>query len=1144
MLHPHPAPPLPPLHPSNEGGPSSFELSHDNSNLEGFIDDSFWTAGAAEPTSLPSLEPSKTISILALVEKFEEKRRRGRGEEGDDQPQPPLTLEEFEGLEATSTVGGAVHPISSMVHPSPGMMMVHPATSRGGPDNERCIRDNLTYSYPQLLACLRGQWDRLDLEGLDKDIQELTISLQASAGMLTVMQHQHSRHHSSMLPVSGGEDCLPTSSNDTTGNETINNNVVFDDCSSNIMIEANDNGDINDRGSSENIILPNLVDKDTQCCESLLLMQDTSEGKESNTQQVVSNNEVDIGQKVTANLDEDISQNLDTTDDMTLLQRRTDAPVVEEEVSDRIMFLNSEITDVRSENHRLQGLCSGLQTEKKNLLDQLESMEKYSMVLSEQLQSSGGGESGGGGGGGGEMEEYSSGGGSSLQHKAQNLLKRRDQNTISAAGRVGELEAMLEALLLEHRQQKCTIAEHVQDLTKQLECADRQLRASRQFVEELTHEREVEVDQFTSDIVRLQNQLKDNKDKGDSNARLAQEICTLEGEVRRLMQISEDLSEQLAESKEQLKVAKAKISEMCSVLHNRDESDVASAAREEQLQAQLTRLRAATLHAEESAQAAKEEEESSVSAGTEAPEGGLRPLTTMDSLSESPPVATPRRHSLKEEILRQQQQEKVGQDQLDLSPEVLQLQDSSLQVSFLESLHQSKLSEVERRVLRVTRNLESVQVSLLQQQDIDDTSVSKLGESCDEDWYDGDTSTGTDSRCVSPGGVTSLLSLRGLDIKLEERLCAMEQVTQAAVKHTQDLGMTLHKTKAELDEVIEERETLCLKINKLKDQNVMTEATCEEKLLEREQHVLELQQREIGIKQLLAQHLDSIERLKEDLHQSQLKLQECKKAQAETEERERQNKMELENIKTRHVKEFDDSHKQLNNELDEAKKSLKTVGEMESSCRQELELRGQQLEQSQQELQQRRQELERCETLLTELKGQYSEELLEIHERVEQHKEQAQLTNASLKQRESALDQCKSELDQCRTDLLQRTTELSECKEELTEQDNISKEMELKYQKCSDERQDSKDKLVTCRLDLGRLQQELQDTGVERECLQSELAEQLRRVASLQTRLEENRRVETRQEVSELQARLRSTQVELEQAGNRCTGQQAEVSRG
>ena len=59
-------------------------------------------------------------------------------------------------------------------------------------------------------------------------------------------------------------------------------------------------------------------------------------------------------------------------------------------------------------------------------------------------------------------------------------------------------------------------------LPRQLECADRQLRASRQFVEELTHDRESEVENFTSAIDRLQEQLKDHQHTGDSNARLSQ----------------------------------------------------------------------------------------------------------------------------------------------------------------------------------------------------------------------------------------------------------------------------------------------------------------------------------------------------------------------------------------------------------------------------------------------------------------------------------------------------------------------------------------------------------------------------------------------------------------------------------------------
>ena len=275
--------------PPSLSGHFSPDLSHDNSNLDGFIDDSFWL-GAAEPTSLPSLELSKMLSIVTLLEKY------------DQEILPAAASGVDQGEE-------------------------HGSTCR--------LRENLT-SFPHLVACLTGQWAKLDLDGLGEDVQEMIISLQASAGMLNVMQL--AKHTAAATNDDEGLKC-----HDPVRNAQSDNNV-------------------------ENDVIS--VDRETQC--GITTDGDLSES--------VQNPHLELkGDYKTETCDDG---------DMTMLKPKendTSLPV-QEEIDAKIFRLNAEIANVLSDNHRLQGICSGLQSEKKNLLDELECMEKYSAGLSQQLK--------------------------------------------------------------------------------------------------------------------------------------------------------------------------------------------------------------------------------------------------------------------------------------------------------------------------------------------------------------------------------------------------------------------------------------------------------------------------------------------------------------------------------------------------------------------------------------------------------------------------------------------------------------------------------------------------------------------------------------------------------------------------------------
>lgn len=56
-------------------------------------------------------------------------------------------------------------------------------------DKDQQLRPLLTRSCPHLLAVLGGRWEKVNLTALEKEAQELAISLQAAAGMLNIFIH-------------------------------------------------------------------------------------------------------------------------------------------------------------------------------------------------------------------------------------------------------------------------------------------------------------------------------------------------------------------------------------------------------------------------------------------------------------------------------------------------------------------------------------------------------------------------------------------------------------------------------------------------------------------------------------------------------------------------------------------------------------------------------------------------------------------------------------------------------------------------------------------------------------------------------------------------------------------------------------------
>ena len=304
----------------------STNVSHEVSNIDGFIDDSYYTSDPAVrideeegtgPTSLPSLS--------SLVNKMDEQQQQLNTHTAiADEPiftdkhppvtfaeDPPVTLAEDPSAtlaeDAPVTLAGdppvtlagdppvtlAGDPPVTLAGDPPGTLAEDPPVTLAGKDDcdkqDQEVRDQLSRAYPHLMACLGGQSTFQKVEDLAKDVQKLVISLEASAGMLKVLYH-------GSLKVSVQEtEERPSASHGVSSEAT--------------------------------------SDADGTCSEMTVL------------------------RPVNA-------QKLD----------------VEEEA------MSAEVDEVKSDNHRLQGICSGLQEEKKKLQQDLESLEKYSAFVAQELR--------------------------------------------------------------------------------------------------------------------------------------------------------------------------------------------------------------------------------------------------------------------------------------------------------------------------------------------------------------------------------------------------------------------------------------------------------------------------------------------------------------------------------------------------------------------------------------------------------------------------------------------------------------------------------------------------------------------------------------------------------------------------------------
>ncbi|XP_047489418.1 COP1-interactive protein 1-like isoform X3 [Penaeus chinensis] len=411
-------------------------------------------------------------------------------------------------------------------------------------DKDEQVRQILTKSYPQLMSILKGRWDRVMVDHLEKEVQELTISLQASAGMLKIFMHS----------VTESQDL---------SSHTIRDESNIDNVKESSLELTQHHID----ASPDHSGLPRSSRQgdesgDQLCGNTEESLPDTERAKQLSKSQLTSH----FSSKYPEDFSQSLTQLLCHDDSFLNLTKLKPQDLGDEEKLKRAVVQlcrNAEAADnLQLKLHHLEGLWKGCEQEKNVLEEEIEHLNHCNKNLAIELQTAKD-----------QLEELElvqqgKGGAGTTQYaarmEASKDIKERVRALLSAKNkslmnhtelisRIGDLEGMLEALVRESDAVTETLKAQVSDLSQQLEVADRQLRSSRQFLEEHASERDQEVEELIQAKEKLQVQLRERDAIITQHANLEKEVENLERDLREKSQELQDAlalkEELLAENK-------------------------------------------------------------------------------------------------------------------------------------------------------------------------------------------------------------------------------------------------------------------------------------------------------------------------------------------------------------------------------------------------------------------------------------------------------------------------------------------------------------------------------------------------------------------------------------------------------------------
>ncbi|XP_071544904.1 uncharacterized protein [Panulirus ornatus] len=663
-------------------------------------------------------------------------------------------------------------------------------------DKDEQVRSILTKSYPQLMSILKGRWDRVVVENLEKEVQELTISLQASAGMLKIFMHSafSEKQELSSHTLRGemeGDSMRETNSDfsqphlsETSQSHDHHSHEKEKDMPHPIRsLDEVQSGCFGDRKKStkSTIDIPPLEEGDAnmenQSSHSHLFKQLTHQDLD------------DFSENLSHLLNQD-----DSFINFTSLKHQDLRDGDKLKAAIKQLFLDAQATEsLQLKLHHIQGLLKGLEDEKKTLRDEIDHLNHLAKNLALELQVAKDQIE--------ELELTQQGrvGGTPTQYaarmEASKDIRERVRATLSAkdkslmdhadlVARVGDLERMLEALVSDNDAIVEALKNQVSDLSQQLEAADRQLRSSRQFLEEHATERDQEMEDLVHTKDKLTSQLREKEAFITLHANMEKEVENLERQLREKSQELQDTLSSKEEIQVELKAAVDKIWDLREIIRSLEAQVDGKCAEESELSTQIESLKAALAQSDQLSKDLAAQLEQLRYEGGENSSGYNR---------EYIPTQAPH--------IDESEEEKTAQ--LAGSSLYVELNDEFGQAT-PDATSQILLQGIEKRLECITRGLEALQLSI--------SSVSHSAE-------DISIQENLEMPAVQELEPNRTLSPSTINHRLEDKLLTLECTAEAAVKHTRDLEMTLKNLRLDYEEVAAERDVLQ---ERLREQLVLT----------------------------------------------------------------------------------------------------------------------------------------------------------------------------------------------------------------------------------------------------------------------------------------------------------------------------------
>ncbi|XP_076757518.1 uncharacterized protein LOC143427349 isoform X6 [Xylocopa sonorina] len=172
---------------------------------------------------------------------------------------------------------------------------------------------------------------------------------------------------------------------------------------------------------------------------------------------------------------------------------------------------------------------------------------------------------------------------SQLQERARHVLSNGGGDCTDLLQLIEELCRQSDKLMEEGKREK-------EDLQQQIEAADKQLKATRKFLDEQASEREAERDEAAKQIKFMQEQLREREREKERDQRITSEVEVLESQMREMSSLMSDTEAKKTETESELKAAIDKICVLREIITDLEQQLRIKTEKEESLQLQINQL--------------------------------------------------------------------------------------------------------------------------------------------------------------------------------------------------------------------------------------------------------------------------------------------------------------------------------------------------------------------------------------------------------------------------------------------------------------------------------------------------------------------------------------------------------------------------